>query len=351
MKAATALNLIIQPPNYLTSQFFEKLGFQPLPEIPLLLYKPIVNAEIINLFQGFGKALPTTELAGTRFLLTRSPHTDSQIAIEFLQAQPLLKVIQAAKNAWFFNVIFQQNLFFQYQPIFNLQSGKIFAYECLARAKDNNLQIKNGKELVDAALETQLIYDFDELARSTCVESIAALKSNQIFFINILPNALVNNPLAFEQNLKQIERAHLKPSQIVFELTELQAIATNRPLLKMLHQIRQQGFGIAIDDLCSNTNLDHYFLEYHPDIIKIDRQIVHGCSNHPIKGMLFKAIVASAHELGCLAIAEGLENPEDIKFCRNLGVDMGQGFGLAMPGQILRQEPLNHFTPSIKIAS
>ncbi|MEC4984568.1 MAG: EAL domain-containing protein [Oscillatoria sp. PMC 1068.18] len=351
MKAAAALNLIVQPPNHLTTQFFEQLGFQPLPEIPLLWYKPIANAEIINLFRGFSQGLATAELAGTRFLLTRSPYNDSQIAIEFLQAQPLIKVIQAAKNAWFLDVIVQQNLFFQYQPIFNLQSGKIFAYECLARAKDSNLQIKNGKELVDAALETQLIYDFDELARTICLDSIAALKSDQTFFINILPNSLINNPAAFEQNLKQIERANLKPSQIVFELTEVQAIAGNRPLLKILHQIRQHGFGIAIDDLCSNTNLDHYFLEYRPDIIKIDRQIVHGCSNHPIKGMLLKAIVTSIHEIGCLAIAEGLENLQDIKLCRDLNVDMGQGFGLAMPGLILQPESLNHLTPKLKIAS
>jgi len=109
----------------------------------------------------------------------------------------------------------------------------------------------------------------------------------------------------------------------------------------LIKKMRDLGFGIAIDDLWGAGPIDNYFLEFHPDVIKLDRQIVHGCAQHSIKQTLIKSLLYSAHELGIFVIAEGLETSEDIEFCRTIGVDFGQGFGLAVPELTLQRKHLN----------
>lgn len=175
----------------------------------------------------------------------------------------------------------------------------------------------------------------------TCLQSIADIDSQRTFFINILPNALVLDPYSLEQNLQQILELGLRPQQIVFELTEIEVLVQCPELPKVINQLRKWGFGLAVDDFCSSVSTDHYFLDFRPDIIKIDRRIVMGCSQHPLKQILIKSLLNSAHELGVLVLAEGLEDRRDIDFCRELGIDYGQGFGLALPERMLQSTSLN----------
>jgi len=261
--------------------------------------------------------------------------------VEFLHAQPLSALTASIKYSWFFEVLINQTLFFKYQPIFNLASGEVMAHECLARATGKNGTAFSGKQLVDAALSSQCIHEFDELARKTCLEAIAGFKTDQVFFINVLPNAIIQNPQALAQNFQQVFELGLQPQQIVFELTEVEALLNCPELSNLIPWIRDQGFGIAVDDLCGNVAFDHYFTGFYPDLIKLDRQLVHGCSRHPLQQVLIKSLLHSAHELGIFVLAEGLEDATDIEFCRELGVDLGQGYGLGMPELTLHQHPLN----------
>nr|WP_255527359.1 EAL domain-containing protein [Trichocoleus sp. FACHB-46] len=245
------------------------------------------------------------------------------------------------KYSWFFEVLINQTLFFKYQPVFNLSSGNVIAHECLARATGKNGAAFSGKQLVDAALSSRCVHEFDELARKTCLEAIANFNTEQTFFINVLPNAIIQNPQALAQNFQQVFDLGLRPQQIVFELTEVEALLDCPELSELVPWIREQGFGIAVDDLCGNVSFDHYFTGFYPDLIKLDRQLVHGCSQHALQQVLIKSFLHSAHELGILVLAEGLEDIADIEFCRELGVDFGQGYGLGMPELTLQEQPLN----------
>jgi EAL domain-containing protein (putative c-di-GMP-specific phosphodiesterase class I) len=82
-------------------------------------------------------------------------------------------------------------------------------------------------------------------------------------------------------------------------------------------------------------------MEFRPDVIKVDRRLITGCSRHQLKQILLKSLLYSAHELDIHVLAEGLEDSADIDFCRGLGIDYGQGFGLALPERTLQSKPLN----------
>lgn len=138
-------------------------------------------------------------------------------------------------------------------------------------------------------------------------------------------------PLSLEPNFQQVRSLGLRPQQIIFELTEVEVQAHCPDLPQIINRLREWGFGIAVDDLCRCVSVDRNVIEFRPDLVKLDRRLVDGCSKHTLKQTLIKSLLHSAHEEGILVLAEGLESERDIEFCRDLGVDCGQGFGLATP--------------------
>lgn len=339
-----SLKLVIQPGDAETGQYLHSLGFQPIPKVPQLLYLGGDDAQFADIFARLSHELSEASQASSRFLLTQLPLASKQLLIEFLQAEPLSSITVSVKHRWFLHALAKRAFFFKYQPIFNLASGDVVGYECLARVLGLKGQPLSGKQIIDAALSTQAICEFDELARESCIHSIASLNSSQTFFINILPNAIIRTPESLEQNFQQVLELGLQPQQIVFELTEVQSLLHHPGLAEVIDRVREWGFGIAVDDLCGCVAVDHYFMKFHPDVIKLDRQLVHGCSRHSLQQVLIKSLLQSAHELGILVVAEGLEDVEDIAFCRDLGVDLGQGFGLAMPQLTLQDHPFDSFS-------
>lgn len=330
-----SLNLIVQPSDRETYLVLYQLGFQKIAIVPQLLYRPVSTLELSSLFLSISERISPRSQALSRYIVTRSLLDATPLLGEFLNAKPLSQMTLLVKHAWFFQVLAQQQLFFNYQPIFDLTSGQVVAHECLASAQNDQGQLFNGQQLIDAALTMNLTREFDTLARSQCFSALAQWNQSDrpIFFINVLPNAIAHHPESLEHNFQQVFDLGLHPHQIVFELTEVEALNNHPNLVKAIKQIRSEGFGLAIDDLGSNVAIDHYCTELRPDVIKLDRRLIHGCSRHDIKQVMVKSLVRVAQELGITVLAEGLEAAEDIEFCRSIKVDLGQGFGLGKPSR------------------
>jgi len=334
-----SLNLIVQPSDRETYLVLYQLGFEKIAIVPQLLYRAVSNFELSNLFIALSQRVSEQGQALSRYVVTRSSLDATPLLTEFLNAQPLHEMTMLVRHAWFFQVLAHQQLFFNYQPIFDLHSGQVVAHECLARAQNEQGQLFNGRQLIDAALTMNLTREFDSLARSLCFSALAQWSQSEnqsdrpTFFINVLPNAIAHHPESLEQNFQQILDLGLHPKQIVFELTEVEALTNHPNLLKVIDQIRAGGFGLALDDLGSNVAIDHYCTQLRPDVIKLDRRLIHGCSHYDMKQVMVRSLAQVAQELGIAVLAEGLEAPEDIEFCRAIGVNLGQGFGLGMPSR------------------
>jgi EAL domain-containing protein (putative c-di-GMP-specific phosphodiesterase class I) len=72
-------------------------------------------------------------------------------------------------------------------------------------------------------------------------------------------------------------------------------------------------------------------LELRPDIVKIDRSLVHGLAGDRARRVAVTAFVSLAEDLGSTVIAEGVENPADYEAVRDLGVHGAQGYLLGRP--------------------
>jgi EAL domain-containing protein (putative c-di-GMP-specific phosphodiesterase class I) len=333
-----SLKLVIQPVGEDSVLGLNALGFQPVPTVPQLLYRLVVHSQLAHLFDKISELIPESTQARSRFIVTQSALESRTLLVEFLTAQPLSEMTALVKNAWFLQILVKQSLFFKYQPIFELASQQIVAHECLARATDEQGTCFSGQHLIEAALAMNLTCEFDDLARTSCLAALAKLNQGgspamlpQKFFINVMPNAISYNPRSLEHNFQQVVDLGLLPQQIVFELTETETLAYPPHLPELINQIQGLGFGVALDDVGSNVAIDHYCTGFHPDIIKLDRRLIKGCSRHPVKQIMIKSMQQSAHEMGIVLVAEGLEELEDLAFCRDVGIDLGQGYCLAQP--------------------
>jgi EAL domain-containing protein (putative c-di-GMP-specific phosphodiesterase class I) len=333
-----SLKLIVQPIDEEAHLALYQLGFQKVPIVPQLLYCKIDEAQVSELFLKIGHYLPEERQILSRFILTRSSLDSKTFLVEFLNAQSLRELTLLIEHTWFLQVLTQQGLFFNFQPIVHLASKRVVAHECLARAQGTKGEEFSGQQLIDAALQMHMTHEFDDLARSACLDALGKVcarldgaETKPTFFINVLPNAIAQNPNSLEKNFQQVLDLGLRPEQIVFELTEVEALGDYPELPRLIQQIREWGFGLALDDLGSNVSIDHYCTAFRPDVIKLDRRLIHECSRYVLKQVMVKSLLQFAHELGIIVLAEGLELPEDIQFCQDIGVDLGQGFGLGMP--------------------
>jgi EAL domain-containing protein (putative c-di-GMP-specific phosphodiesterase class I) len=341
-----SLKLVIQPVGEESALALQEMGFQKVPMVPQLYYCRVSHDQIADLFFTISQLVPESLQAVSRFIITRSSLDSKSLLIEFLSAQTLTDITLLINNAWFLRVLARDQLFFNYQPIFDLSTHKVVAHECLARATSESGSCFSGQQLIEAALLMNLTREFDDLARSTCLDAVAQLTIGsgplshpQKFFINVLPNAIAADPKSFERNVQQVLELGLRPQQIVFELTETEAVGHCAELPRLIEQIHDWGFAVALDDLGSNVAIDHYCSGFRPDIIKLDRRLIQGCSQHLLKQVIIKSMLQSSHEIGILLLAEGIEDQADLDFCREIGIDMGQGFCLAMPA--LKPHPVN----------
>jgi EAL domain-containing protein (putative c-di-GMP-specific phosphodiesterase class I) len=95
--------------------------------------------------------------------------------------------------------------------------------------------------------------------------------------------------------------------------------------------LRERGLRVAVDDVGAGYASLRHVLELRPDIIKIDRSLVHGLADDNARRVAVTAFVALARDLGSTVIAEGVEDRSDYAAVRELGVHGAQGYLLGRP--------------------
>ncbi|HIG62218.1 MAG TPA: EAL domain-containing protein [Gammaproteobacteria bacterium] len=123
----------------------------------------------------------------------------------------------------------------------------------------------------------------------------------------------------------------VSPEQIILEVTESKLAQDSSLILEQLTRIRLRGIGLSIDDFGTGFSSMEQLRKFPFTELKIDRAFVFGASSQPAAKAIFESSVELAHRMGMVAVAEGAETEEDLLLCRELKVDLIQGYLIARP--------------------
>ncbi|HEU0074218.1 MAG TPA: EAL domain-containing protein [Dehalococcoidia bacterium] len=228
-----------------------------------------------------------------------------------------------------------------FQPIYKLGSQELLAFEALLRLP-NEPDIRGPEEAFEIAQTMGRSRELDLLCVSHALAGAADLPDDIRLFMNLDPGTLSNSRFSPDELLDLVQQAHIKPSRIVFELTEhtIAPIARVREQVEALHA---RGFGVALDDVGSgNSGLEMMRLIKF-DYVKIDRSVILDAMEGGQGRAVIVAIVAFARETGSYMIAEGIENASmlmsvnlDEDGLKDFWVQGVQGFLFGEPGPSIK---------------
>lgn len=126
-------------------------------------------------------------------------------------------------------------------------------------------------------------------------------------------------------------RYNIKPSQLVFEVTETAAMENEAGFVETIEGLHNMGFQVALDDFGTGYSSLLYMQRMKPDIVKVDMGFVTNIHESQINRKIVRAIVQIAHATQATTIAEGVELEEEMVILSRLGVDSVQGYFMGKP--------------------
>ncbi|WP_333896075.1 EAL domain-containing protein [Brevundimonas aurantiaca] len=215
-----------------------------------------------------------------------------------------------------------------FQPIVNVSTQTVFAYEALVRGKDGA-----GAGQVLAQIADHNRYAFDQVCRTTAIELAAGLDmaaTGANLSINFLPNAVYEPRACIRATLAAAMRTGFPVNKIIFEFTESEAMDADH-ILNILRSYRAMGFKTAIDDFGAGYAGLGLLTLFQPDIVKLDMALIRNIDTDPVKRTIVRNTLNMLHDLGVEPVCEGVETPAEHDVLRDLGVDLMQGYLLARP--------------------
>jgi EAL domain-containing protein (putative c-di-GMP-specific phosphodiesterase class I) len=213
-----------------------------------------------------------------------------------------------------------------FQPIVDLASGRVVGAEALARFRDpEGNAIPTERCFLDAhAVDLGVALELSVIRRALECEHVR-LPEGRYLALNVSPAVLEHDDLAFEI------AAHRTNRPLVVEITEHQPVEDYVALSASLDRLRALGVRVAVDDVGSGFASFRHVTRVNPDILKLDRTLVCGIDDDPVRQSLAAAIVSFASDVGAVVVSEGIESESELCCLKSLSVGCGQGFYLARP--------------------
>lgn len=216
-----------------------------------------------------------------------------------------------------------------FQPIVDLASRSVFAYEALARGPAGQ-----GAAHVLSAVEASNRYAFDQQCRVKAIELAARLgvaAQGAHLSINFLPGAVYDPRACIRLTLATAERTGFPTERIIFEFTENEELDV-RHVLDILAHYRALGFRTAIDDFGAGHAGLNLLTRFQPDIVKLDMALIRDIDADPVKRTVVKNLVRLFDDLGVQVVCEGVETSAELAVLTDLGIRFVQGYLIARPG-------------------
>lgn len=221
------------------------------------------------------------------------------------------------------------------QPVVSVRERSVRLVESLARGLDPSGSLRPPAELFAEAVRGGFTQQLGERCRREAFAAYRIVRDADrerapMLSINTDSSLVLEGAAGAEQLVHEALEMGIGPSRVALEILE-SALSDAQKLEEFCRAAKRAGFLLALDDVgTGHSNLER-IPRLEPDILKIDRQLVHGMSESYHRREVFRSLLQLSHQIGALAIAEGVELEEDVRTALSLGCDLFQGFYFGQP--------------------
>ncbi len=226
-----------------------------------------------------------------------------------------------------------------YQGIMRVETGKVAAFEALARWADPVRGTISPADFIPVLQRYHQLYKLDlYMMEEVCREVFVRMENN----LPLVPVSVNFSRQDFDHaNISEaIEEIYLKYDMekyaprdyFIVEITEQDIAKGTESFREQLKEIRRKGYRVWLDDFGSGYSGLNAFSKYNFDLIKFDMDLLrHLNENGGVNRLILKEMVYIARELGVHTLVEGLETEDQLKFISEIGCELVQGFFFYRP--------------------
>ncbi|MBR0962068.1 putative bifunctional diguanylate cyclase/phosphodiesterase [Bradyrhizobium japonicum] len=212
-----------------------------------------------------------------------------------------------------------------YQPLIDLQSGRITGFEALVRWPHAERGMVSPADFIPVAEDTGLINPLGGLMlRRACLDA-AAWPDDVRVAVNLSPLQFRSGNL-LSMVTDALKHSGLPPRRLELEITETLLLEKSAQVLATLHALRALGVRISMDDFGTGYSSLSYLRSFPFDKIKIDQSFVRDLGANREAQAIIRSIVSLGKGLGVTITAEGVETEAELSCLRAEGCHEGQGF-------------------------
>ena len=221
-----------------------------------------------------------------------------------------------------------------YQPQMNLSSGLVSGVEALVRWQHPQRGLVSPLDFIPLAEDTGLIGPIGEwVLREAC-------RQNRLWQSRGLPplRMAVNvsgHQLAAPEFVATVARALAEtdhaPQRLEIEVTETTLMRNLEASAEVLSRLRGLGVRISIDDFGTGYSSLGYLKHLPVQTVKIDRSFVAELPENAHDAAITNGVIDMGHNLGLEIVGEGVETAAQLRYLRERGCDVIQGYLLHAP--------------------
>ncbi|MBK5265468.1 MAG: EAL domain-containing protein [Alphaproteobacteria bacterium] len=217
-----------------------------------------------------------------------------------------------------------------YQPIFDIETGRVACCEALIRWHHPVLGDVSPGEFIPIAESISMIGPISEWVLGQACASAAQWPDDVRVAVNISPALLRAGDLP-RTVIACLYSSGLKARRLELEVTESVFLEDNTQTSQILRELRRIGLRMALDDFGTGYSSLSYLRSYSFDTIKVDQSFLAGIDKSFEDRAIIRAVAHLARELNMDTVAEGIETHEQLRYAKDAGFTNLQGYLLNKP--------------------
>lgn len=216
-----------------------------------------------------------------------------------------------------------------YQPIFQVETGRLVGTEALLRWPQPGGKLVPPAKFIPVAEDSGLIHELGAWTLRQALRQTGEWGELPVW-VNVSPTQL-RTPGFAKMVGECLKESGVRPDLLRLEITESVLITHPESAAAAINELQELGVSLALDDFGSGFSSLSHLRSFKFDVVKIDRNFVWAPHEEPGAGELLKAVVDFAHGLDIKVVMERVETEKQVDIVEMLGCDLIQGFHVGAP--------------------